>query len=97
VLEAAQACCPLVLSDIPSFRELWEGVALFVSANDDRAFARAVEEIIGDPGLRARLGAAACKRARDYSVEGMAAGTLEVYGSLITPSHAGAGHERAIA
>ena len=30
VLEAAQAGCPLVLSDIPTFRELWDGAALFV-------------------------------------------------------------------
>ena len=31
VLEAAQAGCALVLSDIPTFRELWDGVALFVA------------------------------------------------------------------
>ena len=30
VLEAAQAGCALVLSDIPTFRELWDGAALFV-------------------------------------------------------------------
>jgi hypothetical protein len=29
VLEAAQAGCPLVLSDLPGFRELWDGAALF--------------------------------------------------------------------
>ena len=29
VLEAAQAGCALVLSDIPTFRELWDGAALF--------------------------------------------------------------------
>ncbi len=98
VLEAAQACCPLVLSDISTFRELWDGAALFVSPEDDRAFAQAVEEIVGDPGLRARLGAAACKRARDYSFEAMAAGTLEVYRSVLIDlaSHASS-HERGIA
>ncbi len=32
VLEAAQAGCALVLSDIPTFRELWDGAALFVAA-----------------------------------------------------------------
>jgi glycosyltransferase involved in cell wall biosynthesis len=30
VLEAAQAGLPLVLSDIPTFRELWNGAARFV-------------------------------------------------------------------
>lgn len=96
VLEAAQACCPLVLSDIPSFRELWEGAALFVDPDDDRGFAQAVEQIVGDPHLRARLGTVACKRAGEYSVETMAEDTLEIYRSLLVPSHA-APHERAIA
>jgi glycosyltransferase involved in cell wall biosynthesis len=98
VLEAAQACCPLVLSDIPTFRELWDGAALFVAPDDDRAFAEAVDEIVADPSLRARLGTAACKRARDYSVEAMAAGTFEIYRSLLvaSASHASS-HERAIA
>jgi glycosyltransferase involved in cell wall biosynthesis len=94
VLEAAQAGCPLVLSDIPSFRELWDGAALFVSPDDDRAIARLIEEIIGDPALRARLGAAASDRALAYSVEAMAAATLDVYRSLFAPA---ASHERAIA
>ncbi|PUE89089.1 hypothetical protein C7T87_25825, partial [Xanthomonas hortorum pv. hederae] len=39
VLEAAQAGCALVLADIPTFRELWEGAALFVSPQDDAALA----------------------------------------------------------
>ena len=34
VLEAAQAGLPLVLSDIPTFRELWDGAALFVRPDD---------------------------------------------------------------
>jgi glycosyltransferase involved in cell wall biosynthesis len=90
VLEAAQAGCPLVLSDIPSFRELWDGVAIFVAPDDDRAVAGAVEHTLGDPTFRARLGAAAQKRADRYSVEAMAAGVFDIYRSLL-PS---AGRER---
>ena len=56
VLEAAQAGCALVLSDIPTFRELWDGAADFVPADDDRALAAAIERAARDP---ARLGAAA--------------------------------------
>ena len=98
VLEAAQAGCPLVLSDIPSFRELWDGAALFVSPDDDAAFAWAVEDIVADAALRARLGAAAGERALDYSVEAMAAGTLDVYRSLLASGNLrAASHERAIA
>src|SRR5690606_36056983 len=36
-LEAALAGCVLVLSDIGSFRELWEGCARFFPVNDERA------------------------------------------------------------
>ena len=43
VLEAAQAGCALVLSDIPTFRELWDGAALFVAADDAAGFAAALE------------------------------------------------------
>ncbi len=34
VLEAARAQCCLVLSDIPSLRELWDGAAIFVDPRD---------------------------------------------------------------
>ena len=49
VLEAAQAGCALVLSDIPTFRELWGGAALFVPANDDRALVSHVERLANEP------------------------------------------------
>jgi len=79
VLEAAQAGCALVLSDIPTFRELWEGAARFVYPHDGGGFVRAIEEIAADAELRARLGEAARVRARDYTVERMAAGMAAIY------------------
>lgn len=45
VLEAAQMACPLVLSDIPTFRELWGGAALFVDPRDPPALAAALGQI----------------------------------------------------
>ena len=80
MLEAAQAGCALVLSDIPSFRELWDGAADFVPADDDRALAAAVERAARDP---ARLGAAAQRRAERYTVEAMASGTAALYRALL--------------
>ncbi|MFD1611609.1 glycosyltransferase family 4 protein [Sphingomonas tabacisoli] len=82
VLEAAQAGCALVLSDIPTFRELWDGAACFVYPHDAAGFARAIETIVGDPDLRDRLGAAARERAGDYTVDRMAAGMAAVYRAL---------------
>ena len=55
VLEAAQAGCPLVLSDIPTFREFWAGAALFVPPHDEQAIAAQPRAADGDDGLRDRL------------------------------------------
>ncbi len=76
VLEAAQAGCALVLSDIPTFRELWDGAALFVPADDAAAFAAALAGARSTtPTARAARGAAAPRRApRPIRVEAMADG-----------------------
>jgi glycosyltransferase involved in cell wall biosynthesis len=79
VLEAAQAGCALVLSDIPGFRELWDGAAVFVDPRDARGFADAIERLLADPAEAAVLAAQAHARAARYSVEAMTAGALHVY------------------
>jgi glycosyltransferase involved in cell wall biosynthesis len=86
VLEAAQAGCALVLSDIPTFRELWGGAALFVPANDDRALVSHVERLANEPDTRKRLGRAAAERSQSYSVEAMSLRMLGVYRSVLAPS-----------
>lgn len=82
VLEAAQAGCALVLSDIPTFRELWDGAARFVYPHDAEGYARALDELVASPELRARLGAQALERAADYTVERMADAMLSLYRGL---------------
>jgi glycosyltransferase involved in cell wall biosynthesis len=83
VLEAAQAGCALVLSGIPTLRELWDGAALFVDPDDDRALAQSIEHLAADEDLRRRMGEAAEKRASAYSLEAMSAGILAAYRSLL--------------
>lgn len=83
VLEAAGAGCPLILSDIPTFRELWDGVATFVAPDDAAGFAEAIERCTGDAALRCDLGDAARERARRYSVERMAATMAGEYARLV--------------
>lgn len=93
VLEAAQAGCALVLSDIATFRELWEGAAIFVAPSDDAAIAAALDRLLSDSIERARAGAAARERAARYTVEAMTAGVLAVYRDLLaacTPAEAAA-------
>ena len=86
VLEAAQAGCALVLSDIPTFRELWDGAAIFVAADDDEALARSLDHLLRDSQMRHRIGRAAKERSRTYSLEAMSARMLAVYRSLFASS-----------
>jgi glycosyltransferase involved in cell wall biosynthesis len=79
VLEAAQAGCALVLADIPTFRELWEGVATFVDPLDDRGFASAISALIGDMPLRLARGELARRRAARFTPEATAAGMAALY------------------
>jgi len=83
VLEAAQAGCALVLSDIPTFRELWQGAAIFVPADDEATIARVLDDLLDDPAAAAALGAAAAARAERFTVAAMAEGTLRVYARAV--------------
>ena len=74
VLEAAQAGMALVLSDIPSLRELWDGAALFVP--DEAALLPALRRALEDSEP---LGAAARERAGRYTAAAMADATLAVH------------------
>ncbi len=73
VLEAARAGMALVLMDIPVFRELWNGAAMFVSTEAD--LPGALSAALDDDGL----GPAACRRAERYSVSAMVDATLAVH------------------
>ncbi|MBI5264708.1 MAG: glycosyltransferase family 4 protein [Bradyrhizobium sp.] len=82
VLEAAAAGCALVLSDIPSFRELWDGAALFVSPEDAAGLSAALNCLIRNEAHRSRLQDAALARSRHYSLTGMVDGYVRLYGEL---------------
>ena len=73
VLEAAQAGMALVLSDIPSFREVWDGAARFVTPCDPGAWRQALSETIAAPEPWA---ARARERAGRYTAEACAEATI---------------------
>ena len=83
VLEAALAGCPLVLSDIPTFRELWDGVALFVDPGDATGFAKTVERLVGNVPIRLMQGDLARRRAGRFTPRRMADGMIEIYARLL--------------
>jgi glycosyltransferase involved in cell wall biosynthesis len=88
VLEAAAGGCALVLSDIPSFRELWEGAALFVDPRDPAALRAAVQSVCRRDGMRSCLQAAARARADQYSARAMATSYQQLYRTMISDSRA---------
>ena len=83
VLEAALSGCALVLGDIASLRELWDGAAVFVNPNDAAELEGALQKLIAHPDEVRALSQAAKRRARRYTIRRMAAAYLELYQSLI--------------
>jgi glycogen(starch) synthase len=79
VLEAAQAGCALVLADIPTFRELWDGMARFADPDDPAAFAGIIQGLLDSPDDARKLGEAARQRANLLTAEAMTRGVLNVY------------------
>jgi glycosyltransferase involved in cell wall biosynthesis len=79
VLEAAQAGCALVLSDIPTHREIWDESAIFVPPREDETFAAVIEFLLEDADEREELGQLARSRASHYTPERMTRGMAELY------------------
>jgi glycogen(starch) synthase len=83
VLEAAAAGCALVLGDIRSLRENWDGAAVFVPPDNRRALAAAIEALIDDPARRDDLAARARGRAARFTVTRMAREYMRAYADVL--------------
>lgn len=83
VLEAAQAGSALVLSDIPSFRELWDGAATFIAQDDADGFAAAIQALLAEASARTEAGERARARASRYTTENMAAAYMDSFRALL--------------
>lgn len=90
VLEAAASGCPLVLSDIATFRELWDGAALFVPVGDVEGYRVAIDRILTDAALAAQLSDAAALRAARYTPEATAAAMAALYAQRLDTRRAAA-------
>lgn len=82
ILEAALSGCALVLGDIPSLRELWDGAAFFVDPDDPRDLRRALFALVRHPRVRDAMAARARARALSFTPLRMASAYLAVYGEL---------------
>lgn len=71
ILEAALSGCALILSDIPTLRELWDGAATFIDPDDVQGLRRAIRMLSEMPQLAASDGRKARERAAAYTAERM--------------------------
>jgi glycosyltransferase involved in cell wall biosynthesis len=87
VLEAASAGCALLLSDLSTFRELWDGAALFFDPRDPDQLRCSLQSLCRDELQRARLQRAAAERAKRYSLTRTTDGYRSLYSSLMAGEH----------
>jgi glycosyltransferase involved in cell wall biosynthesis len=79
-------CC-LVLADLPTLRELWEGAAVFFDAHDSHSLAMALNSVIDDAPYRDRMARAAVERAAEYSSRAMAQRYVALYRDMLHGQH----------
>ncbi len=98
LLEAAAAGLPMVATDVPGCRELIrDGVdGLLVPVRDARALAAGIGRLLGQRGLRQRLGAAARERAcTEFADTLVIRQTLDVYERMLDDGNRNGAQRRA--
>lgn len=83
ILEAAICKCALVLADIESLREIWNGAALFVKPEDKNSFKNTINDLIKDEKMLIEYADRANKRALQYSSENMVNSYMKLYENII--------------
>lgn len=83
VLEAAQAGCCLVLSDIPSLRELWDNAAVFIDPRNPAAWISELNRLARQRERREEVAARARAHAGRYTAPDTANQYAALYRELI--------------
>jgi alpha-1,3-rhamnosyl/mannosyltransferase len=78
-LEAMMAGLPVMLSDIPVYREVGGEAALYFDPTDPESIAAAITTAVTDPTLMTRLTSLGYEQAAKFSWERTAVGTLETF------------------
>jgi glycogen synthase len=74
----------MVVGDLPTLRELWDGAAIFVSPDRPQELRLALEGLVDDSALRQALAMRARRRALQYTPARMGRAYLEVYADLLS-------------
>jgi glycosyltransferase involved in cell wall biosynthesis len=83
ILEAMAAKCPMVLSDIPVFREITQNMGVYFPHDNVELMATAIEEVLSSSNDRKRLIDYGNKRVRDFSFNSLAAQVENLYRSFM--------------
>jgi glycosyltransferase involved in cell wall biosynthesis len=86
ILQAAQAGCALVLSDLPGLRRVWGNAALYVPPDDLEALEVALVLLIADSIFRTIMAQRALARAQKFASESKSFSYHSVYPDWISSS-----------
>ena len=84
VAEAMAIGLPCVISDIPAFRENFQGIAVFVPPNDSEELAQAILKLLDDENWRQELGKIGRKHVSKFSWELVASREYELLRQIVT-------------
>jgi len=84
ILEAMAAGRPMVLSDIPAFREITESKGIYFAHDDTKAMASAIEKVLSSSSDRARLIQYGNERVNAFTFKNLAKQLEGIYRSLVT-------------
>lgn len=96
VLEAALAGCALVLSDLPTLRQLWGGEAVFVPPDDSAVLVMAIQALIDDCDLRRTLAMRARRHALRFTPRRMALAYCQAYSAASARHNSASGRTACI-
>jgi glycosyltransferase involved in cell wall biosynthesis len=82
ILEAMAAGCPIVLSDIPVFKELTQGQGVYFKHNKPDSIALAIDEVLASNSERDRLIQYGKKRVQEFSFPKVSRALEGVYRAL---------------
>jgi glycosyltransferase involved in cell wall biosynthesis len=84
IIDAMARGIPVIISDLPVFREIAADAAVYFDPANDRDIARAIREIISDSALRQRLAGEGLLRAAVFTWERTASETLDGFRAALS-------------
>lgn len=85
-LEAMASGCPVIVSDIPTHREVCGEAVLYVDPHSPEQLTSAIQTLVGSKELQQELKAKGLARSREFSWDRTAQETLRIFGLISDPT-----------